>query len=352
MKLAIVSDLHLGHRQYRTEDNGFNKFEQIGYRVFNKNIELIKACKPDLLINAGDTFDVANPPVNAIKKYFAGMAELENIPDMTILGNHDFSFQNRKASCSAVALLEHTYFADYEIKEVVIDDILFVMMPYIFDTDENIDQYLKACETIAKKSTCKKKILITHGVTDRYYRENYINDPIHLSDALVKCFNLVIIGHIHTPFHYYEGKTLVISPGGMIDYQADEDHTGPIILDTDTMKFERKFVKTPHIIKLNCDSDTINDALKSVTENIYHITYTGNLDTIDHDLFIEAQRKSVNLVIDVAAHTDSVDDTQASTSLVHLDLYEWVKANYPNHYDLFVIAKKGVSINDTAAKGI
>ena len=30
MKLAIWSDLHIGKRMYRTDETGYNKFEQLG----------------------------------------------------------------------------------------------------------------------------------------------------------------------------------------------------------------------------------------------------------------------------------------------------------------------------------
>lgn len=344
MRIAIISDLHLGKKQYRTEENAFNRFEQIGYRAFKENIQIIKSEKPDLVINAGDTFDVANPQVYPILAYANGMEEIKDIPTMTILGNHDFSVNNRKTDCTAIELaiqkLNNQYVAYYDIKTVVIDNILFVMMPYRYDTVDNIKAYLQQCYDIAKNSDCEKKILVTHGVTDRYYRESYISDPISLSDNLVELFDLVIIGHIHTPYSYKQKKTLVLSPGGLIDYQAYEDHTGPIILDTDTMKFERKLVKTPHIIKKSCNDKNINSILSNVTEDIYHISFDGDTEKIDHDLFIKARQIAVNIVIEVVQKEEEISLSQTS---LNLNLYEWVKTNYPDYHDKFITAKEGIS---------
>ena len=264
---------------------------------------------------------------------------------MTILGNHDFDFKNRRTKCSAAQIIDHTYFADYEIKSVEIDNILFIMMPYIYDTDENIAKYLQSCQDIASESNCSKKILITHGVTERYYKESLIGDKMMLSDELVGLFDLVIIGHIHTPYNYKQGKTLVISPGAMIDYQAYEDRTGPIFLDTDNMKFEKIKVKTPHIIKKNCTEKDINDVLSSITEDIYHITYKGDANEINNDLFIKAKNIAVNLVIDV--FEDDVSDNEEESESTLLGLLDWVNTNYPDYSAVFRQVMEGDTIDCT-----
>ena len=337
MKLAIISDCHIGKRQYRTDENNYNRFEWLGYQALNENVDIILKEKPDLLINAGDSFETPNPSVLAITNYSNAMNKLRDIPTMTILGNHDFSFANMNNKCSAVSITDHTYFADYKIKTVELEGILFVMMPYIYGKSEVIKDYLEECEQIASQSTCNKKILVTHGVTEKYYKDSFISDPIMLSDKLIEKFSLVIIGHIHTPFDYYQGKTLVISPGAMIDYQAHEDHTGPIFLDTDTMKFKKVKIKTPHIIKLNCNAENINECLSKVTEDIYKITYDGDLKAINDDLFITAKNMAVNLIIDIVLHESEID---ASTSSIALNVYDWVTENHSEYKNIFINAKE------------
>ena len=145
MKLAIWSDCHIGRRQYRTDENNINKYEQEGYRVANEYADVMIKENPDLIICAGDVFDTPNPSVLAMNKYAKVQMKFDRagIPTMDILGNHDFSFPNRRSKCSAAAMASHTYFADYDIKTVEINDILFIMMPYIYDTDENITNYMK-----------------------------------------------------------------------------------------------------------------------------------------------------------------------------------------------------------------
>ena len=341
MKLAIMSDLHIGKRQYRTDENGYNKFEHIGYRALQDNIDIILREKPDLIINAGDVFDTANPSILAMKHYYNMQEQLKDIPTMTILGNHDFAFINRNTKCSAVEMAHNTYFADYSLKTVELNDILFIMMPYIYDKADKIKSMFYDCNELAKKSTAKKKILVTHGVTEHYYKDSLIGDAFMLPDALVRQFDLVIIGHIHTPFDYKEGKTLVLSPGAMIDYQAYEDRTGPIFLDTNTMEFRKELVKTPHIIKLQCDETNINEILSNLTEDIYHISYKGDTHKIDNDLFISGRNKAANVVIDVVE--DKITEENKSHTM-NINFMEWIKENHSEYLDIFKKAKEDMMV--------
>lgn len=339
MKIAIWSDLHIGRRMYRTDETGYNKYEQLGYKALQDNVNAIRKEMPDLIINAGDVFETANPSVLALNHYFKAQRQLTSFPTMTILGNHDFAFANRRNNCSAAEIVPHTYFANYELKVVELNDIAFILMPYIYDTADNIQTYMNNCADLAKSSKCSKKILVTHGVTDRYFREHFIDDPIKLSDDFIKLFDVVIIGHIHTPFEYKEGNTLVISPGAMIDYQAYVDRTGPVILDTDTMEYRRIRIKTPHIIKCNCNETDINDLLLNVGEDIYHIIYDGDPEAINNDLFIQAKNKAVNLTIEPVQHDEVVEEKVEEAKKLMPDLYSWVATNYPDYTEHFEKAK-------------
>ena len=161
-----------------------------------------------------------------------------------------------------------------------------------------------------------------------------------LSDKLVELFNLVVIGHIHTPFAYKQKETLVISPGSLIDYQAHVDRTGPCFIDTDDWSFKRIKIKTPHIIKKDCDESNINEVLKNVTEDIYHISFKGDTSVIDNDLFIEAKNKTINLVIDLVEDEEVVKE-EKETKLT-LDLFDWVAKNYPDYKESFEKAKEAI----------
>lgn len=330
LKLGIISDTHLGKRMYRTSENGFNKYESASYKAFNENIDIIKDC--DLIIHAGDVFDTANPPILALETFKNGFNSIDK-PKLLILGNHDFNFNYRDLNCSSVSALniEYEEFADYTIKTYEKDGILFILMPYVYDTKENIEKLFDECKNIKYNG---RKILITHGVTEQYIRENpLIKDNFVIPNDLCEEFELVIIGHIHTPFEQRIGNTLVISPGGLIDYQANKLGTGPVIYDTDTKTYERHLVDTPYLIDIV--TDDVNKELQNIGPYIYRIKYSGDLDDIDTDLFIEAKKKAILIRIEVDKEEQEEIETKLNTNFI-----AWIKENYPDKLDDFLQAEK------------
>lgn len=86
MKLLHTSDLHLG-RQF----NGI-ALEEDHEAVLNQIVEAVKTNGVDLLIVAGDVFDRASPPQNAVKQFnrFLQQVKTQTTAAVAIIaGNHD-----------------------------------------------------------------------------------------------------------------------------------------------------------------------------------------------------------------------------------------------------------------------
>lgn len=345
MRLAVISDLHLGKRQYRTEEGAMNKFERAGYTAFNKNIEIILNENPDLVIICGDIFETANPSILALEKFREGLNKLKDLPMLIILGNHDFNFNNRRHDCSSVKALiseEHNIkkFADYNVEFYIQDNILFVLAPYVFDKLEILQNIWKQCFDLTKEYKDYHKIFITHGMTETYAKQHpEFGDKYVIPNTLVKQFDEVFIGHIHTPFEMKEGKTLIVSPGAIIDYQAYKLGTGPVIYDTNAKKLRRILVDTPYIHKKTLNEKTINRYLSNIGPYIYNLTYDGDISAIDNSLFIEAKQKSINLVLNLVQH--EVEETE----LVHnTNFYSWIAENYQDKIEIFNEARHAIKL--------
>lgn len=352
MIIAAQADLHYGKKMYRTDENNHNKYEAATYKAGKEFTQIIVNRKPKVVVNAGDSFETAEPSVLALTKFREMQQSFEDngIITLTINGNHDFKFANRKNRCSAPDLVPNTYFADYELASHQIDDVFFILMPYIYDKEENIQAYIEQVKELAKSKTGVKKVLITHGVTDKYFRENFVDDPIRLTDDFISLFDCVIIGHIHTPFEYRQGNTLVISPGALVDYQANCDRTGPIFINTDDWTYERVLVKSPHIVKVECDETNINSVLESVTNDIYQIHFSGDPSVIDEALFMEARNKTVNLIVDVAKPEDKAEaETKAKKQFI-LNPYVWIKDAHPEMAKRWDEAREEIAQNPSLAK--
>lgn len=86
MRFLHTADWHLGrlfHGIHLTEDQSY---------VLTQFIDLVKDCQPDAVIIAGDIYDRAVPPVEAVKLLDDTLAQLVlacRVPVIMIAGNHD-----------------------------------------------------------------------------------------------------------------------------------------------------------------------------------------------------------------------------------------------------------------------
>ncbi|MCW5941560.1 MAG: metallophosphoesterase [Fimbriimonadaceae bacterium] len=94
MRLAHISDTHLGYRAYsRTTSQGLNLREFDVMRTFKESLLEIAACDPDFVLHTGDFFHVVRPSnhtINTVYRALRGLQEKRNFRPFLILGgNHD-----------------------------------------------------------------------------------------------------------------------------------------------------------------------------------------------------------------------------------------------------------------------
>lgn len=94
MKLAHLSDLHLGFRQYeRLTARGSNQREADVAEAFRRAVDDILEQKPDCIVIAGDVFNAVRPTNAAILFLFLQLQRIRTtLPDSAVVmvaGNHD-----------------------------------------------------------------------------------------------------------------------------------------------------------------------------------------------------------------------------------------------------------------------
>ncbi len=335
MKIAVISDLHLGQRKYKTENNQVNRYEQKGYEVFNKFLDKILENNVDLIVNCGDTFDTPDPTALAINNYVDGFNRVKGIKTIGILGNHDFNIKNKNNGCSSLTPLNKacniTKFAEYDIEVYEQDGEIFVLAPYLYDKDDSLKDYFKKLNKVIKD--CKQKpILVTHGIENTYMKKNpLIQEPFVIPNRITKNCKAVFIGHIHDSFDYMVGDTFVCSPGSLINYQAKELTTGLVIYDTKTGKMEKILIESPYLVKAVCDETNINEFLANVDELIYNIEYDGDSSVFDTDLVQSAKQKAINIKISI--YKDEIEDDGIISK--QTKILDWVSEKYPNKLEVF-----------------
>jgi DNA repair protein SbcD/Mre11 len=218
MKIVHTADWHLGkivHNLYMTEDQAFT------LQHFLKDLENIK---PDVLIIAGDLYDRAIPPKEAVEllnHVFTTIIKNLHIPILAITGNHDSA---ERLSFGAEIFRENQLFLqskiDSTLEPIVLEDeygpVFFHLIPYmepmevksILQKDE-ITSHHEAMEAITKEICSRYKvenerhILVGHAFlaggmeSDSEERLTMIGGTPYVDVELFKPFTYTALGHLH-----------------------------------------------------------------------------------------------------------------------------------------------------------
>ena len=250
MKFVHTGDLHIGKIV-----NGFSMIEDQRY-ILKQVYEISRREKADALVLAGDIYDRAIPPADAVVLFNDFLTDMvrAGIPVLMISGNHDSP--ERLGFADAILEEEGIYIAGVykeELKKVEIADtygnVSFVLMPFVKPAsvgaktsgeavgnmlsmekggkEDNIDK-----DDMDKDNTNKegedgiRRVLVTHYFVTDQGREPELSDgetTIHVGGldnveaSLFDGFDYVALGHIHKPQKigerevYYAGAPLAYS---------------------------------------------------------------------------------------------------------------------------------------------
>lgn len=94
MRVAHISDVHLGYRAYsRTNEHGINQREADVMRAFRTILREAHRAEPDLIVITGDLFHTVRPPNSSLITAYKYLLELQSrrhgAPLVIIAGNHE-----------------------------------------------------------------------------------------------------------------------------------------------------------------------------------------------------------------------------------------------------------------------
>jgi DNA repair exonuclease SbcCD nuclease subunit len=94
MRIAHLSDVHLGYRAYsRTNEYGMNQREHDVLQAFRRALRAIRDAEPDLVLITGDLFHAVRPPNSSLIAAFQSLLEFQRTrngaPLVIIAGNHE-----------------------------------------------------------------------------------------------------------------------------------------------------------------------------------------------------------------------------------------------------------------------
>jgi DNA repair exonuclease SbcCD nuclease subunit len=230
MKIAVLSDLHLGYARF--EDDSY----------VQAACAVTDACaKADLILCAGDVFDVKIPKLETLKKA-VDIFRNARVPIYAIHGNHERRARDmvnpaQLLSASSSLRLLH---GESEIFEKDGEKVQVLGMGSV--PEEYADDALKKIMERFRKEEGAVSILMLH----QSIRELVPGGKDELSlDALEALpFDLIVNGHIHETVSMLGGRFLI--PGSTVITQLKKDEMAPrgyFLYDTKTRKSE--FVPIP-----------------------------------------------------------------------------------------------------------
>lgn len=239
MRFIHTSDWHLGrlfHGAHLTDDQA---------HVLDQFVDLVKDARPDAILIAGDIYDRAVPPpeaVNLLDEVLAKIVGDLRVPTVIIAGNHDsperLNFGSRLLTKQG--LYVHGRFGQ-SFDPIVLQDgfgnvniypIAYAEPPVVRErlSDETIDNHNKANQAIINSilkvhPAQTRKILVTHAFVAGG-QESESERPLSLGGSgLVDVgsfagFDYVALGHLHRPQNV--GSESVCYSGSLMKYSFSE----------------------------------------------------------------------------------------------------------------------------------
>jgi len=235
MRFVHLSDLHLGKRV-----NGFSMLEDQEY-ILKQIIEVIEAEQAEAVLIAGDVYDKAIPPAEAVCLFDSFLTELSSlgVKVMMISGNHDsaerLSFASRLLNRQGIYLV--SLLAE-DNQPIILEDeygqIAVYLLPFVKPAlvkaiypEENINSYQDAVQVMLDHLNIdveKRNILVAHqfvtGAECCDSEELAIGGLDNIDVNLFASFDYVALGHIHKPQKI--GRETVRYSGTPLKYSFSE----------------------------------------------------------------------------------------------------------------------------------
>lgn len=292
MKIAVISDLHLGFRQYGSLEREIDFYNQ-----FLKVCNEINKQAPEMVIIAGDLFDKPNPSPSAINAYKKGIKSLKAETICVIKGNHTMLLRDNHYAIDdffGEDEFEGYYFLDdssISKENIVVDGITY-------RPNSNITEFLQIQENFAEhRNKDTYNILVVHQSFKEFC--GFTGEELSIEDIYYLPYDVVVCGHIHSRFHTkLQNGTWFIQPGSIERMNTtealDEQKNGKgfYLIDTDDntvsffeIKCEREFLLGEIILKEEKDIEKHLDDIEKITTKtklapIISYTYKNHIKNI------------------------------------------------------------------------
>ncbi|MGB9759813.1 MAG: metallophosphoesterase [Thermoproteota archaeon] len=260
VRVAHISDTHLGFRQYNLDEREadiYNVMEDIADKILKERAEIV--------VHTGDLFDSSRPTARAYYAFKKFLAKLEGkVSFFSILGDHDLP---KRRDMSPQKLFEDKIYilgagsSYYKVMPINGQEILIAGISYIGQRyNELLKEELKQLDSVAAGYSIS--ILMLHQAIDKFFSFEGLYDL--RMDELPRNFSYYAMGHLHKRIRSSLGKGELAYAGSTEIIRSDEiqewkDHgKGFYLVDIEKDKVEVNEINLESIrpqlkVKLNYD---------------------------------------------------------------------------------------------------
>ena len=307
IKILHTSDWHLGKRLFKEEriDEHQSFLNWIHDYIINNQI--------DLLIIAGDIFDVISPPNNIVKMFYEFIYKLGLIPNfktIIISGNHDSASLLEAPKqflelhqCYIYTRLDQNFTKMEFIFEKDGISIGLKLLPYfrnyelinLLKNNPDLDSDDAAIESLFKSyfsnwsKPVDKKILVAHHVFGDYNLAGseqaiYLSGLDHFPLSWIRpYFDYTALGHIHKT-QVLSTEPPIIYPGSPIPLRFSESNNKNIIeieIVNNELTFQKiKIPNTKELIQIETNEEYLDIAIEELLESRQNADSPGFLEVI------------------------------------------------------------------------
>ena len=326
MRIAHVSDTHLGYMQYHLrerKEDFFRAFERVVERVVEEGV--------DLLVHSGDLFESYHPDVESLSFAISQFKRLKEagVEVVAITGNHDRALRKGTepphkilSQLGLIKLLD-------PFGELEVDGVYFAGLRYFPKRFLELfrEKYFSHFEERAKKSGAS--VLILHQAVDPFISyAGYHPDAYEiLASQLPGGFTYYAAGHIHL----YRKEEL---HGGLFSYsgstefrssaEAESGRRGFNIFNLESREFERVEIEglRPFLV-LKTDGERAFEELRELLEKVksqpvppvVSVIYKEQGESIEKfsGLLKEIEERALYLRLIKRSPADEEDDGSSTT---------------------------------------
>lgn len=307
IKFAHLSDCHLG--AWRNEN-----LNQVGYKAFEKAIDIIIEENVDFVLISGDLYDVSNPKVEVVDLSVRELKRLKDhgIPVYGIMGSHDFSPSNKSM---IRPLITAGLFIDVSKGELMEDNRL--KLDFVQETKTHvkitglrarkrsleIEDYQRLDRESLEQET-GIKIFILHTMMNELKPKEFKDMESAPKSLLPKNFNYYAGGHLHktVPAELRENQhptqinntNNIIYPGSLYptDFRELENNqfggfciiSGDINVSSQSSDLRAKYVpikiKEVLSIPIDCKNKSVRESIEHINKTLLNIDVQDKIVTI------------------------------------------------------------------------